>query len=106
MIYTIYVSKFSSDLIWEMLKKTTSYSVSDCKHIFSEDFDGFSSPSFNPDAADPADIFPELFLYAEEDGDLTDCLEDDPPPRARSSSPAAASTATRASTRTAARTSR
>ena len=79
MIYTIYVSKFSSDLIWEMLKKTTSYSVSDCKHIFSEDFDGFSSPSFNPDAADPADIFPELFLYAEEDGDLTDCLEDDPP---------------------------
>ncbi|KAH8069448.1 sodium solute symporter [Aureococcus anophagefferens] len=57
MIYTIYVSKFSSDLIWEMLKKTT----------------------FNPDAADPADIFPELFLYAEEDGDLTDCLEDDPP---------------------------
>jgi hypothetical protein len=47
MIYTIYVSEFSSNQIWDMLKLTTSYSVDDCHRIFSRDFDGATSPSYD-----------------------------------------------------------
>ena len=46
MIYTIYVSEFSSNQIWDMLKRTTSYSVDDCHNIFSRDFDGQTSPKY------------------------------------------------------------
>jgi len=71
MIYTIYVSKFSSDLIWEMLKKTTAYSKEDCEKIFSEDFDGMTSAAYD------AGSLSEVFLYDESGSDLDDCLEDD-----------------------------
>ena len=47
MIYTIYVSEFSSNQIWDMLKRTTSYSVDDCHRIFSRDFDGTTSESYD-----------------------------------------------------------
>merc|ERR1712216_141493 len=38
MIYTIYVSEFSSNQIWTMIKETSSYTEEECRHIFSEDF--------------------------------------------------------------------
>ena len=38
MIYTIYVSEFSSNQIWTMIKETSSYTEEECRHIFSRDF--------------------------------------------------------------------
>ena len=100
MIYTIYVSEFSSNQIWDMLKRTTSYSVDDCHRIFSRDFDGATSPSYdttmacvsiaNPCAteacletcatdADGKFRLKDLFLYDQggdeiKKGDLVECL--------------------------------
>lgn len=69
MIYTIYVQKFSSDLIFEMLKATTGYSKWDCMNIFSSDFNGTASPSL------AAGSYSELNFYDESGSDLTDCLD-------------------------------
>ena len=71
MIYTIYVSEFSSNQIWTMIKETSSYTEEECRHIFSEDFvQGTGSPTYtvwsalpNKDKNTPPPS--ELFLYRE-----------------------------------------
>ena len=83
MIYTIYVSEFSSNQIWTMIKEPSSYTEEECRHIFSEDFvQGTGSPTYtvwsalpNKDKNTPPPS--ELFLYREEKNKLRDCLKDD-----------------------------
>ena len=83
MIYTIYVSEFSSNQIWTMIKETSSYTEEECRHIFSEDFvQGTGSPSYSAwlalSQSDRDKTYPsELFLYREEKNKLRDCLKDD-----------------------------
>merc|ERR1719271_1770961 len=83
MIYTIYVSEFSSNQIWTMIKETWSYTENECRHIFSEDFvQGTGSPSYSAwlalSQSDRDKTYPsELFLYREEKNKLRDCLKDD-----------------------------
>merc|ERR1719155_285335 len=83
MIYTIYVSEFSSNQIWTMIKETSSYTEEECRHIFSEDFmRGTGSPSYSAwlalSQSDRDKTYPsELFLYREEKNKLRDCLKDD-----------------------------
>ena len=104
MIYTIYVSEFSSNQIWDMLKLTTSYSVDDCHNIFSRDFNGLTSPKYKAamdcvkgattcteksclntcayptdgDADVPYDagsfLLKDLFLYDQGGEEIKDCL--------------------------------
>merc|ERR1719387_1668042 len=83
MIYTIYVSEFSSNQIWTMIKETSSYTEEECRHIFSEDFvQNSGSPSYSAwlalSQSDRDKTYPsELFLYREEKNKLRDCLKDD-----------------------------
>jgi Na+/proline symporter len=83
MIYTIYVSEFSSNQIWTMIKETSSYTEEECRHIFSEDFvQETGSPTYkvwsalpNKDKNTPPPS--ELFLYREEKSKLAECLDAD-----------------------------
>ena len=93
MIYTIYVSEFSSNQIWTMIKETSSYTEEECRHIFSRDFVQGGSPDAEiagytgsksysdwlaQDKSDRDNSAPgALFLYRESGSDLRDCLKDD-----------------------------
>jgi Na+/proline symporter len=81
MIYTIYVSEFSSDQIWTMIKQTSAYTTDECRHIFSEDYvEGTGSLSYTTwlnleDKTKDTPAPTELFLYREKKKDLSACLD-------------------------------